>query len=442
MNSHANVPPQDIQAEQSVLGAILLDNQCLPEIAAILQPDDFYRDSHRLIYDAILELSRKHTNMDIITLPDQLRATGDLEKVGGVTYIVTLANLVPTTANATNYAKIVREKAVLRRFIGTATKMVQTAYNGDFEDVGSFISMAQGEISDIDCKLTKGGLVPVKNLVLDQLDAIERRKNEKGITGIPTGHPRLDLWTAGWQPGSLDVIAARPSMGKTSYAIQEGAYAAVKHGKKVAIFSLEMSKSQLVEKLLSNLGRVNGQGIRIGHLDDQEWGNLTNAAKKLYTSGLYIDDDPRVTVVDIKTRCRRMKQDVGLDMVIIDYLQLIKPHKRMDSVNREVGQITWELKAMAKEFGVPILLLSQLSRDCEKRPGKEKKPILSDLRDSGSIEQDADLVAFLYRDEYYNNDTEKKGITELIIAKQREGPTGTIELAFLKQFTKFEALER
>ncbi len=440
MGSQGKVPPQDISAEQSVLGAVLLDNHCLPDIAATLQPGDFYRENHKIIYRALLELHRKNVEADIITLPNQLRAANELEKVGGVTYVATLANLVPTAANAVQYAKIVREKAVIRRVIRSATKIIQNAYDGEFEDVSGFVATAQSEICSIDGNLTKNGLVPVKDLIIDQLDVIERRKNEKGITGIPTGHPRLDLWTAGWQPGTLNIIAARPSMGKTSYAIQEGAYAAVNHGKKVAIFSLEMSNGQLLEKLLSNLGGVNGQGIRIGHLTDQDWINLSTTAKKLYKSGLYIDDDPRVTVVDIKTRCRRMKQDAGLDMVIIDYLQLIKPHKRMDNANREIGMMTWELKAMSKELGVPVILLSQLSRDCEKRSGKEKKPILSDLRDSGSIEQDADLVMFLYRDEYYNTETDKKGITELIIAKQREGPTGTIELAFLKQFTRFAVL--
>lgn len=440
MSFPVKVPPQDPQAEQSVLGAILLDSHCLPSVLEILKPSDFYQEKHRLIYEAAVELYNKRVAVDFITLTDQLKTSGNLEKVGGMAYVGTLANLVPTAANATHYAQIVRDKAVLRQVIRTATKIVQEAYQGDFEDVNDFLATAQGEICGIEGNRSKGGLVAVKNLVFEQMEAIGKRKNARGITGIPTGHPRLDLWTAGWQPGSLNIIAARPSMGKTSYAIQEGAYAATKHGKKVAIFSLEMSKEQLIEKLFSNIGRVDGQKMRIGHLDDEEWVNITKAAKELYRSGLYIDDDPRVTVVDIKARCNRMKVETGLDMVIIDYLQLIKPHKRMDSVNREVGLITWELKAMAKELKVPVILLSQLSRDCEKRGGKDKKPMLSDLRDSGSIEQDADLVMFLYRDEYYNPNADKKGITELIIAKQREGPTGTIELVFLKQFTRFEAL--
>jgi replicative DNA helicase len=279
------------------------------------------------------------------------------------------------------------------------------------------------------------GLRHVKDFIFERMDEIGRRKASQGVTGIPTGYVDLDRLTAGWQPGTLVILAARPSMGKTSFAAQSGAYSAEK-GKKVALFSLEMSKESLAEKLLCNLGMVDGHKMRVGGLQDKDWEVITQVAKQLYYSGLHIDDSKRLTALDIKAICRRMQQESGLDLVIIDYLQLITPHSKKQSMTYEVGEITKELKNMAAELKVPVICLSQLSRQCEQR-GRDKRPILSDLRDSGSIEADADLVLFLYRDEYYDPESEKKGITEVNIAKQREGPTGMVELGFFKEFTRF-----
>lgn len=432
------VPPQNIEAEQSVLGAAMLDNNVIADIEEVITAGDFYRDAHRIIYEAITELHHAGKPADLIALNERLK--DDLNKIGGITYIATLTNFVPTSANAVYYAKIVRDKAIQRRLIQTAAQITEQAYNGEYEDINELIASAQSEICGIEAN-NKQGLTHIKELIPGSIEAIEKRMQKKtGITGIPTGHARLDLWTAGWQPGNLIIIAARPSMGKTSYAVQEGAEAAIKCGKKVGIFSLEMSKNQLVEKLFANIGMVDGQRIRIGRLEDEDWQKITVAASKLYDSGLYIDDEPRATILDIRAKCRRMKQQSGLDMVIVDYLQLMKPAKKYNSLVQEVDDNTKELKAISKELDVPMIVLSQLSRECEKR--SDKKPILSDLRDSGGIEQNADLVAFLYRDDYYNANSQKPGVTELIIAKQREGPTGTLELYFQKQFTRFAELTR
>lgn len=430
-------PPHNMEAEQSVLGAIILRNDTLIDVSESLKPDHFYRPQHKLIYQAMLDLNSDNHPIDLITVTDKLKAEGNLDKAGGYIGVATLANMVPTAANATHYAKIVRDKAILRAVIQKASRILQQAYSEEFDSIDDLLTTAQSEICDIETN-AQGGLVALKDEVVDHLTDIEKRDGKR-VTGIPTGHITLDLWTAGYQPGHLIIIAARPSMGKTSYSIQIGAEAAIKHGKKVAVFSLEMTRKQLMEKLLVNVGMVDAQRVRIGKLDEEDWANLHKAANKLYKSGVFIDDGSSVTALDIKNRCRRMKQQIGLDMVIIDYLQLIKSHVKTDNYDREIGQITLALKGLAKELEVPVILLSQLSRDCEKRA--DKRPVLSDLRYSGSIEQDADIVMFLYRDDYYNPNSKKKGITELIIRKQREGPTGTLELYFQKQFSRFNPIE-
>lgn len=431
-------PPHNHEAEQSVLGAILLNNSVINDISEILKPDHFYREQHRLIYQAALDLHNDNQPVDIITLADKLKADGNLEKAGGYTGVATLANLVPTAANAVHYAKIVHDKALTRAMIQKAAKILQQGYSEDFDSVEEYITTAQAEICEVGGQ-TKGGLIHVKDLVIDRITAIEQRKSMGGVTGIPTGHATLDAWTAGWQPTDLIILAARPSMGKTSYAMQLSAEAGVIHSKKVANFSLEMSKEQLIEKWFCNLGRVDAQRVRVGRLNDDDWNNIRTAANKLWKSGLYICDDPGLNVIEIKNKCRRMKQRDGLDLVVIDYLQLISPHKKFQTKNEEVGAISRELKMMAKELNVPVICLSQLSRAVEQRA--DKVPMLSDLRDSGGIEQDADVICFLYREEYYLKEKSKrKGIADLIIAKQRQGKTGKVELYFQKQYTRFEAL--
>ncbi|MDO7786103.1 replicative DNA helicase [Desulforamulus aquiferis] len=433
--TQTKTPPSNIEAEQSVLGAILLDNSSLLDIAGILRPDHFYREQHRIIYQAAIDLHNNGQPVDLVTLTDKLQADGNIEKAGGFTGVATLANLVPTSANAVSYARIVRDKAITRAIIKKAAQIMQKGYSEDFDSIEDFITEAQTGICDIESKAS-GKLIPVKDLVIDRVAVIEKRTNKKGITGIPTGHTRLDAYTAGWQPGDLIILAARPSMGKTTYAMQLSAEAAIKHGKKVANFSIEMTKESLLEKWFCNIGMIDTQNMRIGKLTDEEWKNLHQASTKIYNSGLYIDDDPEITVMDIKNRSRRMKQQTGLDLIVVDYLQLIKPHKKTNNRNEEIGQISWGLKSIAKELQVPVIVLSQLSRDVEKR--SDKTPMLSDLRDSGSIEQDADIVCFMYRDDYYTKEkSNKKGITDLIIAKQRLGPTGKVELYFQKQWARF-----
>ncbi|AEF95536.1 replicative DNA helicase [Desulfotomaculum nigrificans CO-1-SRB] len=434
------VPPQNIDAEQSVLGAMLLEREAIFKVMEFLKPDDFYKESHRIIYEAILELAESGSPVDLITVTDLLRDKGDLEKVGGITYVATLANLVPTAANAEYYARIVEEKALTRALISVSTRIASRGYEG-VESPEELLDEAERSILELSQRRSTTTFTPIKDILVDTFENLEQVYNNRGkINGVPTGFIELDHMTNGFQKGDLIILAARPSMGKTALAILIGQYAALKHKIPVAIFSLEMSKEQLVQRMLCSEAMVDAHKVRTGNLSDEDWSKLSEAARHLSRAPIYLDDTGAATVREMRSKARRLKAEKGLGLIIIDYLQLMSGGKRIENRQQEIADISRKLKGLAKELGVPVLALSQLSRAVESRT--DKRPMMSDLRESGSIEQDADLIMFIYRDEYYNPDSEKKGIAEIIIAKQRNGPVGTVELGFFREFTKFVNLAK
>jgi len=434
------VPPQNIDAEQSVLGAMLLERDAIFRVMEFLKPDDFYRESHRIIYEAIIELAEGGSPVDLITVTDLLRDKGELEKVGGVTYVATLANLVPTAANAEYYARIVEEKSLTRSLISVTTRIASRGYEGA-DSPEELLDEAERSILELGQRRSTSTFTPIKDILVDTFENIEHVYNNRGkITGVPTGFIELDRMTNGFQRGDLIILAARPSMGKTAFAILVGQYAALKHQVPVAIFSLEMSKEQLVQRMLCSEAMVDAHKVRTGNLSDEDWSKLSEAARYLSRAPIYLDDTGASTVREMRSKARRLKAEKGLGLVIIDYLQLMSGGKRTENRQQEIADISRNLKGLAKELGVPVVALSQLSRAVESRT--DKHPMMSDLRESGSIEQDADLIMFIYRDEYYNQESEKKGIAEIIIAKQRNGPVGTIELGFFREFTKFVNLAK
>lgn len=434
------VPPQNIDAEQSVLGAMLLEREAIFKVMEFLKSDDFYKESHRIIYEAILELAESGSPVDLITVTDLLRDKGDLEKVGGITYVATLANLVPTAANAEYYARIVEEKALTRALISVSTRIASRGYEG-VESPEELLDEAERSILELSQRRSTTTFTPIKDILVDTFENLEQVYNNRGkINGVPTGFIELDHMTNGFQKGDLIILAARPSMGKTALAILIGQYAALKHKIPVAIFSLEMSKEQLVQRMLCSEAMVDAHKVRTGNLSDEDWSKLSEAARHLSRAPIYLDDTGAATVREMRSKARRLKAEKGLGLIIIDYLQLMSGGKRIENRQQEIADISRKLKGLAKELGVPVLALSQLSRAVESRT--DKRPMMSDLRESGSIEQDADLIMFIYRDEYYNPDSEKKGIAEIIIAKQRNGPVGTVELGFFREFTKFVNLAK
>ncbi|GBF11532.1 replicative DNA helicase [Tepidibacillus infernus] len=429
------IPPQNVEAEQAVLGAILLEKEALITVMEILSPDDFYRSAHQKIYRSMIELSEMGEPVDLITLTADLQTKKLLEEVGGVSYLTDLANAVPTAANVEYYAKIVEEKAILRRLIRAATEIASTGYIGS-DDIGEIIGDAEKRILEISQKRSKDGFIPIKDVLMETLDRIEFLHHHKGdITGIPSGFTDLDKMTSGFQKSDLIILAARPSVGKTAFALNVAQNVAARAKEVVAIFSLEMSASQLVQRMISAEGNIDAHKLRTGMMEEHDWQKLTMAMTTLSEAPIYIDDSPGVTVYDIRSRCRRLKVEKGLGLIVIDYLQLIHGRGKSDNRQQEISEISRQLKGIARELNVPIIALSQLSRAVEQR--QDKRPMLSDIRESGSIEQDADIVAFLYRDDYYNPETEKQNIIEIIIAKQRNGPVGKVELVFLKNFNKF-----
>lgn len=437
----ALIQPQDLEAEQQVLGACLIDREAVEKAQEILSPADFYLSGHSEIFDAATSLLAAKKTPDLVSVTDYLRKKGRLEVIGGTVYIASLSGMVASTAFVEQHAGIVESKSIARRILSAVERIKSKAYTGEYENPTELLTYAESEISGIEIKTTKGGLEHVGQGLAPVMLDIENRARKKTITGIPTGYPKLTAWLAGYQRGDLILLAGRPGMGKTSFAIQEAKNAAIKHGAKVAFFSLEMTKKLLIEKLLVNEGIVSAQNVRVGMLSAQEWDRISYAGAKLMQSGVYIDDSTKLTTIDIAHRCRRMKSKVGLDMVFIDYLGFIKPARKVEKRYMEVGDISKDLKELAKDLNVPVVLLCQLSRECENRA--DKRPQLSDLRESGDLEQDADVVMFLFRDEYYTKEkSEKKGIAELILAKQRNGPTGTLEMGFLKDSTRFTNLER
>ncbi|WLR41869.1 replicative DNA helicase [Bacillus carboniphilus] len=436
-----NIPPQNIEAEQAILGAIFLEPTSLTVASEIVIPEDFYRAAHQKIYASMLALNDKGEPVDLVTVTKELANVKLLEEIGGVSYLSDLADSVPTAANIEYYAKIVEEKSILRRLIRTASTIAQEGYNRE-DEVQAVLDEAEKSIMEVSQRKNAGVFQNIKDVLVRTYDNIELLHNRKGeITGIPTGFTELDSMTAGFQRNDLIIVAARPSVGKTAFALNIAQNVATKTDENVAIFSLEMGADQLVMRMLCAEGNINAQNLRTGNLTAEDWGKLTMAMGSLSNAGIYIDDTPGIKVNEIRSKCRRLAQEKGLGMILIDYLQLIQGSGRSkENRQQEVSEISRSLKALARELKVPVIALSQLSRGVEQR--QDKRPMMSDIRESGSIEQDADIVSFLYRDDYYDKESENKNIIEIIIAKQRNGPVGTVSLAFVKEYNKFVNLER
>lgn len=434
------VPPHNIEAEQSVLGAIIMDHEAITVASEILRAQDFYRPDHQEIYNAIMDLYTTSQPVDLITIQNRLSEKGVLDQVGGISYLAELATSVPTSAHIKQYAKIVADKALLRRLIKATQDIQGMSYEGT-EKIDDIMAEAEKKVFDIIQNRNTDDFAHINEIVVTAIDKIEQAHVTKGgITGVPTGFIDLDYKTAGMQPSDLILVAARPSMGKTAFSLNIIQTAAIKHKKKVAVFSLEMAKDQLVNRMLCAEAMVDAQKVRTGNLEPQDWDRIARAIPTLAAADVYIDDTPGISVMEMRAKCRRLKLERGLDLIMIDYLQLMSGNGKTDSRQQEISEISRSLKALAREMNAPVIALSQLSRACETRA--DHRPMLSDLRESGAIEQDADVVMFLYRDEYYNPDTDKKNIGEVIIAKQRNGPTGTVELVWLGQYTKFANREQ
>lgn len=435
MKNMERIPPHNDDAEKSVLGSIILDKDALIEVTEILKQDDFYSEMHKEIYGTILELYKRNEPVDILTLAEELKKRKSLEMVGGRAYLAFLSTAVPSTSNVVQYAKIVEEKAVLRRLINASSEIMEKGYQ-DKGESNEVLDFAEQSIFDISQKRHRKGFAAIKDILWENLNMIdEMSKNPGNMTGITTGFIDLDKRTSGLQKSDLIVLAARPSMGKTALALNIAQGTAIKAKAKVAIFSLEMSKEQLVQRMLSMEAKVEIQKIRTGMLENKDWEDIHIALDKMSKTDIYIDDTPGISIIEMKNKCRRLKAERGLDCIVIDYLQLMSLEGKVESRQQEISSISRALKQLAREVECPVIVLSQLSRAPDAR--SDHRPMLSDLRESGAIEQDADIVMFLYRDEYYNPETEKRNICEVIIAKQRNGPTGTVELAWLGQYTKF-----
>lgn len=438
------VPPQNIEAEQAVLGAMLIDKEAIAKATEVLSADDFYREAHRVIFSAMLELYNKNEAVDMVTVTEILKRDNKLEDIGGIAYITSLANVVLTAANVKYHADIVAEKSVLRQLVRVSTEIAAMGYEAN-EDVGTLLDTAESRILEISNRKKKTDFTAINDVLMDSVQSIESLlQNKGGLTGLPAGFADLDKLTSGLHPSDFIILAARPSMGKTALAlniVQNVALRAHKviggEPRSVAFFSLEMSKEQLVNRMLCAEAGIDSQRLRVGEMHDEDWTHLWDACDTMSRAKIYIDDTAGITAMDMRSRARRLKAEHGLDLIVVDYLQLMQGSgKRTYSGDRqqEVSEISRSLKALARELDVPVLALSQLSRSVESR--QVKRPMLSDLRESGSLEQDADIVAFLYREDYYNPETENKH-TELIIAKHRNGPVDTVNLFFQKQFTKF-----
>ncbi len=432
------VPPQNIDAEKSVLGSLLIDEEAIGAAIEILDEAWFYEQAHRQIFRAVLELYNQRKNVDLITLSDKLKSDGTLEQVGGVSYLSFLIDLVPSAANVEHYANIVKEKGVLRRLIKNATNIIADSYEstGNVDEVVDNAERLIFEVADLK---ERSQSVHIKDLVrqsIEKLDFLYQRKQH--VTGISTGFEKFDHMTSGLQNSDLIIIAGRPSMGKSALAISMAEYVGIEQKQGVAVFSLEMSKEQLVQRMLCSQARVDAHKVRSGFLSPSDWPKLTAAAGKLSESKIFIDDTPAISVLELRAKARRLKANQGIELIILDYLQLMRSTVQSESRQQEISEISRSLKALARELSVPVIALSQLSRAVESR--QDHKPQLSDLRESGAIEQDADLVVLLMREEYYNPTEENKGVADVMIAKQRNGPVGTVKLAFIKEYMRFENL--
>lgn len=438
------VPPHNLEAEMSVLGAILQSNDALLKCLELLQPTHFYRDAHRKIFAAAQDLFQRSEPVDLITITNELRRRGELEDIGSAAFLASLVEAVPTAANVTYHARIIRDKALLRQLIDVATDIVGLGY-GDQDEADEVLEQAEQAIFEISEDRVRRSFLPLKSILKDAFEQVEKLFDRKTqVTGVPTGFSELDKMTAGLQPSELIIIAGRPSMGKTSFALNIARNAAIEEGLPVGIFSLEMSKEQVVQRMLSSEAEVDSNRLRTGFLRESDWPKLTNAAGRLSEAPIFIDDSAAISVIEVRAKARRLKAEQKIGMVVIDYLQLLSGRLRAENRQQEVSEICRALKAMAKELKVPVVALSQLARRTEER--EEGRPQLSDLRESGAIEQDSDVVIFLYRPGYYRArragkegtvDQERDTKTEVIIAKQRNGPTGKVELAFLREYVKF-----
>jgi len=432
------IPPQNIDAEQSVLGALLIDREAIYKVMARIRPEDFYREGHRIIYEVMLALNEAGGPIDMITVTERLRQQGDLEKAGGVAAVAMLAEMVPTAANVEYYVRIVEEKALLRTLIQVSTRIAGMGF-GEEEEPEKLLAEAERMILEIGSRRVSTAFYSIKDIMVDSLDRIEFLYSNRGnINGVPTSFPDLDKICCGLQPSDFIILAGRPSMGKTSLGLCIAHSAALKHNIPVAVFSLEMAKEQLVQRILCAEARVDQQRVRTGDLLEEDFIALHEAAARLIKAPMYIDDTPAITIRQLRAKARQLQKEKGLGLLVIDYLQLMQGGRRSENRQQEIAEISRSLKGLAKELNVPVLALAQLSRSVEQR--QDKKPVMSDLRESGSLEQDADLVMFIYRDEYYNKDSEKKGIAEIIIAKHRNGPVGMVELYFQKELTRFMPL--
>jgi replicative DNA helicase len=427
--------PSNVEAERSILGAILLDNAVVNQAIELLKREDFFLDSHRRIYEKMIALSERGAAIDYITLSEELRKAAEFEQVGGATYIASLIDGVPRTDTIEHYAKIVKAKSQLRKLITASNQIIASCFDEE-DEPENIIDRAEALIFQIAEDRVRQGFQYIGEVAQRRLEQIEQMAGRpEMITGVPTGFTDFDQMTSGLQRQDLVIIAARPSMGKTALALNMALYAA-KNGSTVGIFSLEMSAEQLVSRLLCSEARVDAHRLRTGYLNREEWARLADALRRLCETQVYLDDTPGASVLEMRAKCRRLKAEHNLDLLIIDYMQLMSGRGRIESRQQEVSQISRDLKGLAKELNVPVIALSQLSRATETR--SDHRPQLSDLRESGSIEQDADVVCFIYRDEVYNQTDENRGVAELIIGKQRNGPTGSVQMAFLKEFTRFE----
>ncbi len=431
--------PHSVEAEQSVIGSMIMDREAIVVASESITGDDFYNKQYGVVFDTMVELNDEGQPIDLVTLQNRLREKNVPPETSSLEYMGELVTAVPTSANIKYYAKIVAEKSLLRKLIRLNEDIANNCYASK-EPLETILEDTEKRVFELIQRRNTGDFVPIREVVMNAIDKIERASKSKGpVTGIATGFIDLDYRTAGMQPSDLVLIAARPSMGKTAFVLNIAEYVAFKNNLPVAIFSLEMSKEQLVNRLFAMESKVNSGNIRTGNLSDSEWEKLIESAGIIGNSNLIIDDTPGISLSELRSKCRKFKLEHGLKMIIIDYLQLMTGSGRSDSRQQEISDISRGLKALARELSVPVLALSQLSRQVEQRP--DHRPMLSDLRESGAIEQDADVVMFIYRDDYYNHDTEKKGIAEIIIAKQRNGPIGTTELAWLPDFTKFANLD-
>lgn len=438
-NSNYKTLPYSPEAEQAVLASIILDNRALDRIIHLINSEDFHVPYNKLIMNHILALHEDGRVIDIVTLIDRLTNENLIDKAGGIEYITGLVSILPNSANVVHYANIVREKSLQRKLIEKTTEISESAYNYT-GDINELLDEAERKIFAVAESRIKGDIKPISSIItstFEMIEALYHRQDQ--ITGTPTGFIDLDRITNGLQKSDLIVVAGRPAMGKTAFALNIGLNSCIKYSKTIAMFSLEMSSGQLVQRLLSAEANIDAQKLRNGKLTIDEWQKLAAVASELHDINFFIDDTPAISVTEVRAKSRRIKRDKGLDLIIVDYLQLMSSHKG-DSREQQISEISRSLKALAKELDVPVIALSQLNRSVESR--QDKRPIPSDLRESGAIEQDADLVIFLYRDEVYNKDTKEPNVAEIIIAKHRNGPTGTIKLAFLKQFTKFANLEQ